>query len=246
MSELEHEAFELRRRLGGQSSWPQQLSTPTASTDSSMHSHLTPRNNNSSTSPAERLPAVSPIPAPDEASEENRPHDPKEPTVAQTIEGSTLQPGLIDELFQRYFQEFHQFLPILERDFPPNEYYRRSKFLFWAIIVTACRNFPKDPTLLDSIGEKVLNLSLMSMRQATLPTIKGFLLLLTWPMPKRTVGGAEVTYAMSGSLIHMAMQIGLHIPTSSQDFSRVKVDLTEVEIAKRAELWGYCIVTYQR
>jgi hypothetical protein len=68
---------------------------------------------------------------------------------------------------------------------------------------------------------------------------------LTWPLPK-TAASHDTTYAISGSVIHMAMQIGLHIPTSSQDFSRVKVNLTETQIVRRAELWGYCIVTYQR
>lgn len=183
---------------------------------------------------------------PDE-SEEQRAQD-TQPTKSQSLEGNTLSPAVIDELFARYFQDFHHFVPFLDQSISPNEYHRRSKFLFWAILAVACRNWPKDPTLLDSIGEKVLNLALMSLRHPTIPTIKGLLLILTWPFPKSANGGpaGDVTFVICGSLLHMAMQIGLHIPTSSQDFSRVKIHLTEAEIAKRAELWGYCIVTYQR
>jgi hypothetical protein len=79
----------------------------------------------------------------------------------------------------------------------------------------------------------------------SIPNIKGLLLVLTWPWPKSS-GSHDTTYAISGSVLHMALQIGLHIPTSSQDFSRVKVNLTETQIVRRAELWGYCIVTYQK
>ena len=235
LSDLEHEAYELRRRLDTQGNWAPPLATPEASTESGHQ-----------TSPIEHLPAVSPLPFVEDQSEEQKAQDPREPTLSQSLEGSTFPPALVDQLFQRYFQDFNQFLPILDCDVSPNEYFRRSKFLFWAIIATACRNFEHDPTLLDSIGEKVLALALMSLRHATVPTIKGFLLFLTWPLPKRTVGGADITFALSGSLIHMAMQIGLHIPTSAQDFSKVKVKLTQTEIVKRAELWGHCIMTYHR
>jgi len=199
------------------------------------------------TSPVEIEHAAAATPIADDSSDEKRATD-TQPTKVQMLEGCALSPAVIDELFARYFQDFHQFVPFLDMDVSPNEYYRRSKFLFWAIIVVACRNWPKDPTLFDSIGEKVLNLALMSLRQATIPTVKGLLLILTWPFPKNPHGNipGDTSHVLCGSILHMAMQIGLHIPTSSQDFSRVKVHLTEAEIAKRAELWGYCIVTYQR
>jgi hypothetical protein len=139
----------------------------------------------------------------------------------------------------------HHFLPILDPHLTPNEFYQCSNFLFWAIIGTASRNYDRDPTLLDCVGEKILNLALMTLRYPNVYTIKGLLLVMTWPLP-RAAGTTDVTYAISGSLLHMAIQIGLHIPTSSQDFSRVKVNLTEAEIRKRAELWGFCVLTYQR
>jgi hypothetical protein len=144
-----------------------------------------------------------------------------------------------------YFEDMHHFLPILDPQLTPNDVYQRSNFLFWAIIGTASRNYDRDPTLLDCVGEKILNLALMTLRYPNVYTIKGLLLVMTWPLP-RAAGTTDVTYAISGSLLHMAIQIGLHIPTSSQDFSRVKVNLTEAEIRKRAELWGFCVLTYQR
>jgi hypothetical protein len=136
-------------------------------------------------------------------------------------------------------------LPILDPTVSPNDLFERSQLLFWAIAAVATRTYYKDPTLLDSLGERVLNLGLLSLRSPSIPNIKGLLLILTWPVSK-TAGAQDTTYIISGSILHMAMQMGLHIPTSSQDFSRVKVNLTEKQIVKRAELWGYCVVTYQR
>lgn len=156
-----------------------------------------------------------------------------------------LELKLSTHISQRYFQDFHQHLPILEQKNSPDIVYERSLLLFWAIIAVSCRTYAKDPTLLDSLGERVLNLCLLSLRTPTVSNIKGLLLVLTWPLSK-TAGNHDMAYAISGSILHMAIQIGLHIPTSSQDFSRVKVNLTEAQIVKRAELWGYCIVTYQR
>lgn len=166
-------------------------------------------------------------------------------TQTQTLEGVTLHAGEIDELFKVYFDDFHQFLPILDPHIRPNDVYQKSPFLFWAITGTASRGYQKDPTLFDRVGDKVLDLALMSLRRPHLPTIEGLLLVLTWPIP-RSAKTTDVSYAITGSLLHMAIQNGLHIPTSSQDFSRVKINLTEAEIKKRALLWGYCVLTYQR
>jgi Fungal specific transcription factor domain len=159
-------------------------------------------------------------------------------------EADTRYFGSLQLILCSFFRDFHPFLPIFDASRTPDQYYERSEFLFWAIAGVACRTYLKDPTLLDSLGERVLVLSLLSLRAPSIPVIKGLLLVLTWPL--KNSASADATYAISGSVLHMAMQLGLHIPTSSQDFSRVKVNLTDNQIIKRAELWGYCIVTYQR
>lgn len=76
-------------------------------------------------------------------------------------------------------------------------------------------------------------------------TIQALLLLLTWTLPKG--GHPDVTFPMSGMMLHIAMQNGLHIPVSSNEFSRVKISPpSEVVMVRRAELWAYCVVVYQR
>ena len=81
--------------------------------------------------------------------------------------------------------------------------------------------------------------------QVTLPIIHGMLLLLHWPFPKAS-HGHDLTFPLSAALLHMAMQMGLHLPVASQEFSKVRVKLTEDELKIRAETWGYCTLIYQR
>lgn len=149
-----------------------------------------------------------------------------------------------------YFSSFHEFLPILEPTWTPNQYYSRSPFLFWAITGVSCRGYIADPTLLGIFAPKITTLSLMSLRTGKnrpvfYYNIQALLLVLTWPFPTPSLG-KDTTFPLSGALLHMAMQIGLHIPSSSQDFSRTKLHLTDADLAKRAELWAHCMIVYQR
>lgn len=76
-------------------------------------------------------------------------------------------------------------------------------------------------------------------------TIQGLLLLLTWNFPKDD--RPDVTFTMSGMLLHIAMQNGLHIPMSSHEFSRVKIPApSEADMVQRSELWAHCVIVYQR
>jgi hypothetical protein len=247
LSDLEKEAADLRHKLESQAVWGNGLPpTPTTSVMDPAITNMLPTpvisHASASTSPAALLTSM--VSPPAEVHDIKPPPNPSG-TLPRTIEGITIAPVVIDELFQIYFQHFHHFLPILDPNCTPNNFWDRSNLLFWSIITVSCRSYTKDPTLLDSLGDRVMNMCLLSLRTPLVPTIKAILLILTWPLSKR-VGTQDSAYTISGSIIHMAMQIGLHIPTSSQDFSRVKVDLTEIQIRRRAELWGYCIVTYQR
>lgn len=53
--------------------------------------------------------------------------------------------------------------------------------------------------------------------------IQGALVLLTWP----GLFSHDTTFILAGLLIHAAMQIGLHMPISSQDFARVPIKTSD-------------------
>jgi hypothetical protein len=71
------------------------------------------------------------------------------------------------------------------------------------------------------------------------------LLLLTWPFPKEN--RPDVTFPLSGMLLHVAMQNGFHIPMSSHEFSRISIPApSELDMVRRSELWAHCVLVYQR
>jgi len=136
-------------------------------------------------------------------------------------------------------------MPLLDSTLTPNEYYTLSPLLFWTIAGVASRSCSRNPTLLGVLPWRVHNLALLSLGQhATLHNVQGLLLLLKWPFPK-THANTDLTFPLSGAVLHMAMQIGLHFPLSSQEFSKVRLRLSEAEVKKRTETWAYCVLVYQ-
>ena len=56
-----------------------------------------------------------------------------------------------------------------------------------------------------------------------------------------------MTFPLSGMLLHISMQNGLHIPMSSHEFSRVKIPApSEADLVRRSELWAHTVIVYQR
>lgn len=138
-------------------------------------------------------------------------------------------------------------MPVIEPDTTPNECFTQSEFLFWVIIFIGCRNYSKDPALPSDLAHKINHMALMAPKAESknLYTVKALVLLLSWHPLKRSMN-MDITFPLSGSLLHIAMQLGLHMPVASHESSGVKVNLSEEEMHKRAELWAYCIITYQR
>jgi hypothetical protein len=168
-------------------------------------------------------------------------------TLPRSIEGTELGAETINELFVVYFRDYHEFMPIVQSPVLPNELFRQSVFLFWAVIGVACRSYTKDTSLLSTLTPKIENLSLLSLhsRFASLSTVKALLVVINWPFPKGSLS-LDIEYPLSGGMLHMALQIGLHVPFLSQDFARVRLILTEEDITARAEVWAYCVILYQR
>ena len=119
--------------------------------------------------------------------------------------------------------------------------------LFWAVVGVSSRTYPRNPTLLTALSQRIIELALLSPTSPSPPShlIQGLLILLTWALPKES--RPDVTFPMSGLMLHIAMQNGLHIPVSSNEFSRVKIaPPSEAVMVRRAELWAHCVVVYQR
>ncbi|RHZ73125.1 hypothetical protein CDV55_108616 [Aspergillus turcosus] len=169
-----------------------------------------------------------------------------EPTVPRTLNNVTVKAAEIDDLFQVFFHEYSQFLPILDVGLTPNAYYAQSPFLFWSIVGVACRSYPKNPTLLTALSRGIVEMALLSALSTTpWHTVQGLLLLLTWPFAKDKTR-SDVMFTLSGMMLHIAMQNGTHIPMSSHEFSRIKSPApTEADMVRRSELWAHCVIAYQ-
>ena len=145
----------------------------------------------------------------------------------------------------RYFKFYHPVLPILDPTLAPNDCYAQSRFLFWTILVTGCRRYSQDPTMLESIGPHINGMAFaaMSSRLAWIQTLQGLLLLCTWAVPLKSLT-RSVTYIICGAAVHMAILNGLHIPGVGQDFEPHQLPLDDRESLFRDRLWSFtCIVS---
>ena len=114
-------------------------------------------------------------------------------------------------------------------------------------MAVASRKYLNEPTLLHRLASRVTKLasSLVGSPTANVHVVEGLLVLMTWWFPHQPAMH-ELPFALMGALIHLAMQIGLHRPLQSQDYSRIKLCLTNQDLKRRAELWTRVVLLYQK
>ncbi|KAJ5579540.1 uncharacterized protein N7459_005525 [Penicillium hispanicum] len=253
LSELERESDELRQKLRAShpaDPHPSPIALLTAAAEMDVHSAS---GSDSISVPSQVPPDSYP---PQLLAPAGLPHDTPEPgpvlegcdpTKPRSLNGVEVSSEEIDDLFRLFFHQYAQFLPILDPTTRPNTYFAQSPFLFWSVIGVSCRAYPRNPTLLMALARSIIEMALLSAVSSSPPwhTIQALLLLLTWPFPKGD--HPDVTFPLSGLLLHIAMQNGLHIPMSSHEFSRVKTPVpSEADLLRRSELWAHSLIVYQR
>lgn len=75
--------------------------------------------------------------------------------------------------------------------------------------------------------------------------MKALCILCTWPLPISSTS-TDPTFMLSGLMMQIAMQIGLHRPSHAQDFTKFRVELREEELKDRVKTWAACNVVAQR
>ncbi|KAI9760241.1 MAG: hypothetical protein M1835_000211 [Candelina submexicana] len=172
------------------------------------------------------------------------------------LEDVVLSQDRIRELFNQYgypsrmaspfFAFHHPFLPIFDPEKSSDYYYDLSPVLFWSIISVAARRYTLEPNLLESLVGPLSRLVWATI--ADLPHVyhvaKALCLLCTWPLPISSTSN-DPTFLLSGLMMQMCMQIGLHRPSHAQDFSKFRVELREEEIRDRVKTWAACNITCQ-
>ncbi|KAK4212925.1 hypothetical protein QBC37DRAFT_424042 [Rhypophila decipiens] len=138
----------------------------------------------------------------------------------------------IDYYFEKYFEHFHPYFPIIRcRD--ADVCYKRGPVMFWAIILVACRRFPRDSTvyqfLMDTLLPEIWNeVSQPPLRLATINTL---LIVAAWPPPTiRFLTDPSLIF--TGIAMNSAFLTGLHTGHGSHSEFRsplYKFDTTDEE-----------------
>lgn len=75
--------------------------------------------------------------------------------------------------------------------------------------------------------------------------VKALAVLCTWPFPTSSTS-TDPTFMHCGMMMQVALQIGLHRPSHSQDFSKFRVDMRDGELKDRVRTWAMCNIVAQR
>jgi hypothetical protein len=147
----------------------------------------------------------------------------------------------------RYYRDFHLQLPIMDPSIPADDLYGYSPLLFWVVLSIGSRKYAKHPTLIHALSPRVTNQIMMSMNPKSIPIdlVKALVLFLTWPFPSHTFLRTS-SFVLGATLIHMAMQCGLHTPFLSIEASKLYLEHPEMSSLEKAKLWAYVVITYQQ
>ncbi|WPH01492.1 Hypothetical protein R9X50_00433800 [Acrodontium crateriforme] len=159
--------------------------------------------------------------------------------TTKTLRGVTLLDEELTALYGIYFTSFHPFLPVLSPDVGPDAYFSLHPLLHWTIVAVAARRFDPKPGLLVELQRPLEEMIWTTLSQVphVYHVCKALALICTWPLPNSSTS-TEPTMMLTGVMIQLAMQYGLHRPSHAQDFSRFRVDLREEDIADRLNTWA--------
>ncbi|KAK4196627.1 hypothetical protein QBC40DRAFT_286955 [Triangularia verruculosa] len=152
----------------------------------------------------------------------------------------------IDYYFEKYFEHFHPYLPIV-RVKDPNACYERGQVLFWAIIMTACRRFARDATAFQFLIDSLLPLiwSAISQPPLDLSVINAVLLLATWPFPTiRFLSDPSMIFA--GIAMNSSFLMGLHTGRGSHSEFKHATEENDTTDEEATFTWAGCAIISHR
>lgn len=154
----------------------------------------------------------------------------------------------VTHLFNEFFAFYHPFLPFLNPQQPPDQYYQQHPLLFWSIVAVAARRFsPSNAVnLISNLSDPLTRFLWATIGEvpSNYYVVKAMCLLCAWPLPTSTTT-SDPTHILCGVMMKTATGIGLHRPNHIQDFSRVSVDLNREQLADRVTTWAVCNIVAQ-
>lgn len=119
--------------------------------------------------------------------------------------------------------------------------------LAWTVICVSSRRCPFEPGLLVSLSGPFSRLlwSVVGSVPQNYHVVKALCLLCTWPLPT-TSQKSDQTFMLSGLMMQIAMQLGLHRPVQPEEFTTFKMEVRGEELKDRLHTWVICNLVAQK
>lgn len=75
--------------------------------------------------------------------------------------------------------------------------------------------------------------------------VQALCLLCTWPLPT-TSQKSDQTFMLSGLMMNLAMQLGLHRPVQPEEFTTFRMEVRGEELKDRLQTWFLCNIVAQK
>ncbi|OQE78450.1 hypothetical protein PENNAL_c0056G09495 [Penicillium nalgiovense] len=162
------------------------------------------------------------------------------------LEDITLSKARVLRLYEQYFTYYHPFLPLLNPPKPPEVYLHRCPLLAWTMICVASRRSQYEPGLLSALSgpfSRLLWSTITSVPQ-DYRVVKALCVLCTWPLPT-TSQRTDATFMLSGLMMQIAMQLGLHRPVQAEEFTTFRMEVQGEALKDRLHTWVICNIVAQ-
>ncbi|KAK4194020.1 hypothetical protein QBC40DRAFT_291514 [Triangularia verruculosa] len=168
------------------------------------------------------------------------------PRIARELDDFRITEEHENLLFNQFFSYYHPFLPFLNPNQTPDQYYQQHPLLYWSIVAVASRRFLPDPTILTKLSGPLTRYLWTTIGEVpqSYYVVKALCLLCTWPLPTSTTS-SDPTHILCGVLMKIATGIGLHRPNHINDFSRVAIELNNDGLHDRIKTWAVCNIVAQ-
>ncbi|KAI9171656.1 Regulatory protein LEU3 [Paramyrothecium foliicola] len=170
------------------------------------------------------------------------------PRYTHELEGVQLTEDNVTHLFNEFWAFYHPFLPFLNPQQAPDQFYQQHPLLFWSIISVASRRYSpqNSPNLITNLSGPLTRFLWTTIGEvpSSYYVVKAMCLLCAWPLPTSTTT-SDPTHILTGVMMKTATGIGLHRPNHIQDFSRVSVTLNKEQLADRVTTWAVCNIVAQ-
>ncbi|KAJ5247648.1 hypothetical protein N7468_002631 [Penicillium chermesinum] len=162
------------------------------------------------------------------------------------LEDVVLSRARVARLYDHYYNYYHPFLPLLNLPKPPEVYLGRCPLLAWTVVCVASRRSPSEPGLLSALSgpfSRLLWQTITGVPQ-DYRVVKALCILCTWPLPT-TSQRTDATFMLSGLMMQIAMQLGLHRPVQSEEFTTFRMEVQGEALKDRLHTWVICNIVAQ-